>query len=1027
MRSRSADRSTGHKHVKRRFVAAVSIAAALVVVGAPAPSAPSASASPIPVISAAQLADPVFMEAFYRQWFTMPLPDPGPAEDIATCTPAAPPAALVDAEITRINAYRAIAGVPSTVVENASWSGDAEAGALAWAGSGFTIPTPGSPCYTGLAQAVLDSEVVSIAGLEQPYGPPLGSDVLMSRGVWRFGAPVGNPGIDRATVLWPSLGQLGFGAARSDGANGTVAALEVFVAHREPNVSTPRPLVRDSSGLVAWPPCGSAVPYQLAAGTWSLSKPGLQTQGATISITRDGASGAGTWLRHRVDDDPGEDVSLYYPLDGSVLPPPGSDGIDVSVSIDGATIDGNPTPITCSFTVIDVNFAPIHISVGPSTVLTSAPPGSVVGALSNWDQQGGVPNSIGSTYMYELVSGEGDADNAQFAIVNGQLVTTSAFAGLPGARTIRVRVTENRPNGVFEMPVTVTVVLPSTPPPPLSHKSASVVENQAAGTLLVTLPATDDFGRPVSYSLAPGPATSYLQIVGNELRTSVPLDYEQLRSLTFTVVATNAHGSTNNTFYLEVLDVADSPGPPRQLQATAVLPGELEMTWLAPNVGGQPTHYTISWPGGSVTLDSAARSYRITGLGSGATTVTVTASNQWGSAAASTTSNAASGTNWLTAFTPMPPVRLLDTRPAASIGFAGPKPVAGQVIELQVTGLEGIPDDAVAVALNVTATDATDAGYITVFPAGGAPPNVSSLNVRSGGTVANSVIVKLGADGKLALYTERGSHLIVDIAGYWRYAEKQQSSSGRVRTLTPARILDTRTGVGRSGPKPITGETFRLQVLGTGGIPASGVSAVILNVTATDASAAGYVTVWPAGLARPNASNLNVSGPGQTVANQVIVPVGADGGIELYTEQGSHLIADVSAYITDSTALSIPLGLFHPMDPYREVDTRTWPDIPKVPSGYEVLATHDLQAPIAVPPEGIEAFALNVTATDNDGAGFVSVYPCDEGFTGTSTLNLNGPGETVPNAATAATYDVCVGTSVDTHLIVDIFGWYHRF
>src|SRR5690606_38214727 len=57
---------------------------------------------------------------------------------------------------------------------------------------------------------------------------------------------------------------------------------------------------------------------------------------------------------------------------------------------------------------------------------------------------------------------------------------------------------------------------------------------------------------------------------------------------------------------------------------------------------------------------------------------------------------------------------------------------------------------------------------------------------------------------------------------------------------------------------------------------------VVLTVTAADATAPGYVTVWPTGLVRPVASNLNVTFAGQNIPNAVIVPLGAGGQVSLY-------------------------------------------------------------------------------------------------------------------------------------------------
>ena len=92
--------------------------------------------------------------------------------------------------------------------------------------------------------------------------------------------------------------------------------------------------------------------------------------------------------------------------------------------------------------------------------------------------------------------------------------------------------------------------------------------------------------------------------------------------------------------------------------------------------------------------------------------------------------------------------------------------------------------------------------------------------------------------------------------------------------------------------------TVGVQVTGQGGVPLSGVSAVVLNVTAVSPAKAGYVTVWPSGIPRTGTSNLNFRA-GQTIPNTVVVPVGADGKIQLYNGSPGtvHLIADVAGYI----------------------------------------------------------------------------------------------------------------------------------
>jgi hypothetical protein len=91
---------------------------------------------------------------------------------------------------------------------------------------------------------------------------------------------------------------------------------------------------------------------------------------------------------------------------------------------------------------------------------------------------------------------------------------------------------------------------------------------------------------------------------------------------------------------------------------------------------------------------------------------------------------------------------------------------------------------------------------------------------------------------------------------------------------------------------------MQLSVLGRSGVPATGVAAVVLNLTATGAAANGYLTTWPTDNAKPNASSLNFAA-GQTVANLVVAKVGADGSIKIWNSNDSpamgpvHIIVDV--------------------------------------------------------------------------------------------------------------------------------------
>jgi alpha-tubulin suppressor-like RCC1 family protein len=257
-------------------------------------------------------------------------------------------------------------------------------------------------------------------------------------------------------------------------------------------------------------------------------------------------------------------------------------------------------------------------------------------------------------------------------------------------------------------------------------------------------------------------------------------------------------------------------------------------------------------------------------------------------------------------FSSLAPSRLLDTR--SGLGAPNGAVAAGGTVALQVTGSGGVPVAGVsAVVLNVTVTQPTRAGYITVYGEGTARPTASNLNFVAGQSVPNLVIAPVGTTGKVNLYNGSAGtvHLVADVSGY--YLSGAPSAEGAFGSLAPSRLLDTRSGLGAPNGAVAAGGTVALQVTGSGGVPVAGVSAVVLNVTVTQPTRAGYITVYGEGTARPTASNLNFVA-GQSVPNLVIAPVGTTGKVNLYNGSAGtvHLVADVSGYYR-----SEPLDIDH--------------------------------------------------------------------------------------------------------------------
>ncbi|MCU1395721.1 MAG: hypothetical protein JWM34_4149 [Ilumatobacteraceae bacterium] len=363
-------------------------------------------------------------------------------------------------------------------------------------------------------------------------------------------------------------------------------------------------------------------------------------------------------------------------------------------------------------------------------------------------------------------------------------------------------------------------------------------------------------------------------------------------------------------------------------------------------------------------------------------------------------------------YVPVVPDRVLDTRD-------GLTPAAGQTVEVDVTGrgTSQVPDNATAVVLNVTGTNAGGAGYVTVWPCGSPQPTASNLNLRPGVTSPNLVISKIGTDGKVCLFTQSVADLVADVNGY-------MPAGSTYVPLVPERLLDTRASgqIGYTGSKPAAGSTVVLQVTGVGSsqLPANTESAV-LNITGTGADADGYVTVWPCGSPRPNASNLNIAA-GVTTPNLVVAEIGDGGQVCIYTQSSMDLIADVNG--------SMPLTSFYtPLLPERLLETR--PDGQTGYSGGKPGAGSTIELTVtgvgsSQVPAGSTAVVLNITGVEPDAAGFVTVWPCGADRPTASNLNLT-PGVISPNLVMSKIGDggkVCIYTQGPAHLVADINGYW---
>jgi hypothetical protein len=385
-------------------------------------------------------------------------------------------------------------------------------------------------------------------------------------------------------------------------------------------------------------------------------------------------------------------------------------------------------------------------------------------------------------------------------------------------------------------------------------------------------------------------------------------------------------------------------------------------------------------------------------------------------------------------FIPVTPVRALDTRDGT--GQPGPGPIGQfQTRTLQITGRNGIPATGVAaVVLNVTVDAPSYGGYLTVWPSGQAQPGTSNLNFVAGQTVPNLVTVAVGGDGAVELYNFLGRvDAIADIMGY--YSSSTGAPGSRYHSVTPNRIVDTRTGQGVSVAGQRAAGSVTQVNFHTGAT--SGATAVVLNVTVTGPTGSGFFTVYPDDAARPTSSNLNFV-PGTTRANQVIVKVPASGVVDFYIGGvgTSDMVIDISGYYDN--VKTTDAGRFVPVSPYRTVDTRYAPAADgRIQPGTADILT--VPGDPRLPQTGIGAVLINLTSVDQLWNGFLRVFPTDVAtLPGVSALNfeLNSvvPNHVITQLSTTATtfggqpapvgsfaiYD-SVGA---TQVVVDMFGWF---
>lgn len=523
---------------------------------------------------------------------------------------------------------------------------------------------------------------------------------------------------------------------------------------------------------------------------------------------------------------------------------------------------------------------------------------------------------------------------------------------------------------------------------------------------------------PVAVAITPDGATAY---VADALSESVtPIDVATITAGTPIPVGEGPFAIAVTPDQAPTATVTVSPAPPGSASTFDASGSTLRFGTIA-SYGwdfGDGTAATTS-TATTTHVYAAPGTYTatVTATSSGGTSTTQvftgqTMSRNGGPQATASTNVAIPGVPTEQLFNPVPPTRIADTRDGTG-GVARAPLSPGEVLRVSPRIAAGMPKgDVGGVALNVTAAEPLADGYLTVYPCTDPAPTSSNVNYVAGQIAEpNAVIVGVEeTTADVCITTSAHTDVIVDVFGWF-------SDDAGFRPLTPERIADTRDpGIGPVVGPLRPGEVLTVQVSDGPGV----VGAAALNVTAANTTAPGYLTVYPCGGLAPYASNVNYE-PGQAGSpNAVLSGLDDDGQVCITTSAPVDVVVDLTAEF----AADAP---FVGLTPARIADTRDGNG--GVPN--EKLQPGETLEVQVNPGDEFAASgaALNVTATEADGNGYLTVFPCDRPRPYASNVNYTTEEQASPNAVVTGLSEagsVCIAASAPVHVVVDLSGLFLR-
>jgi hypothetical protein len=367
-----------------------------------------------------------------------------------------------------------------------------------------------------------------------------------------------------------------------------------------------------------------------------------------------------------------------------------------------------------------------------------------------------------------------------------------------------------------------------------------------------------------------------------------------------------------------------------------------------------------------------------------------------------TTPTPESAGDQLTAVTPR---RLIDTRQSDAPGF-GPLQ-AGQDTPIAI---DGLPSDATAVVVNVTAVAPQGDGFLSLTPCQVTDDvRTSSLNFEASRNIANSVIVPVSAAGQVCLFSSVPTHVLLDLTG-WIGASGELA----LEQLGSTRLVDTRDGTGISRR---LSAGVRTPISLAGVLGSNTVDAVALNITAIRPANDGFLTIDDCSTDQEPTSSLNFAA-GETRGNNGVFALDTDQQLCVTSSSATDMTIDVTGEFGTAAGLTFVPST----SPERVLDTRS---TSQLSAGGTTMFGVDTAAGANSLQRSPMAASVNLTATRHDDGGYVTAWSCGA-RPSTSALNPSAGNATANGALVelSPTGDSCLFHATGGHLIVDLAGWW---